>query len=59
MAATYAHLGRLEDAHTEAGAFMKVVPSFSIEKWAKTEPFIDSHDLQRYVEGLREAGLPE
>ena len=53
IAATYAYLGRLEEARIEAAEFMKVVPEFSIQKWANTEPFIDPRDLRRYVEGLR------
>ena len=38
---------------------MKVVPNFSIKEWAKTEPYTDPDELQRYVNGLRKAGLPE
>ncbi len=59
LAATYAHLGRLEEAHSAAEEFMKVVPNFSIKEWARTEPYTDPNELQRYVNGLRKAGLPE
>ena len=59
LAATYAHLGRFEEARSEADEFMKVVPSFSIKEWARTEPYTDPNELQRYVDGLRKAGLPE
>ena len=59
LAATYAHLGRLDEARHEAEEFMKVVPNFSIKEWARTEPYTDPSELQRYVTGLRKAGLPE
>jgi len=59
LAATYAHLGRLDEAGAEAEEFMKGAPSFSIEEWAKTEPYTESNELERYVSGLRKAGLPE
>ncbi|MDJ0958595.1 MAG: tetratricopeptide repeat protein [Arenicellales bacterium] len=59
VAATYAHLDRLEEARAEAEEFMKVVPNFSIKEWAKTEPYTDPNELARYVDGLRKAGLPE
>jgi len=59
LAATYAHLGRLEEARSEAEEFMKVAPSFSIKEWARTEPYTDPNELQRYVDGMRKAGLPE
>ena len=59
LAAVYAHLGRLDEARSEAEEFMKVIPNFSINEWARTEPHTDPDELQRYVNGLRKAGLPE
>jgi len=59
LAATYAHLSRLDEARHEAEEFMKVVPNFSIKEWARTEPYTDPNELQRYVDGMRKAGLPE
>jgi tetratricopeptide (TPR) repeat protein len=59
LAATYAHLGRLDEARHEAEEFMKVVPNFSIKEWARTEHNTDPNGLQRYVDGMRKAGLPE
>jgi tetratricopeptide (TPR) repeat protein len=58
LAATYAHLGRLDEAHSEAAEFIKIAPSFSIGEWAKTEPYTEPNELERYVSGLRMAGLP-
>jgi len=58
-AAVYAYLGDEEKARTEANAFMKLVPTFSIENWARTEHYANPTELERYVEGQRKAGLPE
>ena len=59
MAATLAHLGRLEEAANHASAFLELVPSFSVNEFSQTEPFQDPAELDRYVSGLRLAGLPE
>ena len=59
LAATYAQLGRLEEARSEAEEFMKIVPNFSITEWTKTEPYTDPNALRRFVDSLRKAGLPE
>jgi len=59
LAATYAHLGQLEKAQDEAKGFMKVFPDFSTTEWARTEPYTDPDELQRFVDGMRIAGLPE
>ena len=59
LAATYAHLGQLDEARHKAEEFMKLVPNFSIREWAKTESYTDPSELERYVDGLRKAGLPD
>ncbi len=59
LAAVYAHLGRLDEARNEAKEYMKVIPNFSINEWARTEPYANPNERQRYVDGLRKAGLPE
>ena len=59
LSAVYAHLGRLGDARAEAEEFLKVNPGFSITEWARMEPYADPKELDRYVSGLRKAGLPE
>ena len=59
LAATYAQLGRLEDAHRAADELLKINPEFSIERYSSRAPYRDKALLARYVEGLRMAGLPE
>lgn len=58
-AAIYVYLGRLKEARHEADEFMKLVPTFSIMKWAESEHFADPAKLERYTDALRQAGLPE
>jgi tetratricopeptide (TPR) repeat protein len=57
LAASYAYLGREEEAHTEAAEVLKVDPEFSLERYAKTLPFKNIADTNRYVGALRNAGL--
>lgn len=59
LAATYAQLGRDDEAHAEAAEFLKINPNFSISSWAATQPYEDPRYFAPYVAGLRKAGLPE
>lgn len=59
LAATLAHLGRLEEAATHASAFLERVPNFSVKEFSDTEPYQNPAELERYVSGLRLAGLPD
>jgi tetratricopeptide (TPR) repeat protein len=59
LAATYSQLGRVEDARRAAGELLKLNPEFSIERYSSRAPYRDKALLERYVEGLRLAGLPE
>jgi adenylate cyclase len=57
LAASYVHLGREEDAHTEAAEVLKIDPEFSLEHWAKTYPLKKKADKDLYIAALRKAGL--
>jgi adenylate cyclase len=59
LAATYAQLGRPQDARRAAAELLKINPQFSVSRFAAQEPYRRSEDLARYVAGLRLAGLPE
>jgi hypothetical protein len=59
LAATYAQLGRIEEARSEAAQVMKAMPNFSVARWAGTEPYLDPLELECHVDGMRKAGLPE
>ena len=49
----------LDEARSAAEEYVNVNPDFSIRDWARMEPYTDPTELQRYVNGLRKAGLPE
>jgi adenylate cyclase len=57
LAASYAPLGKNEEAHDEATEVLKIDPEFSLEHLAKTYPFKNKADTDRYVDALRKAGL--
>jgi adenylate cyclase len=55
----YAHLGMMEEARAAAREVLKLHPQFTISEWRERLPFRQGPVLERYVEGLRKAGLPE
>jgi len=57
LAATYAVLGREEEARTEVSEILRIEPSFSIKKYERFMYF--QVGLEPEIEGLRKAGLPE
>ena len=57
-AASYALLGRQDEAQKEVAEALKLDPTTSLEVWKK-RPFKDKKDLNRFLEGLRKAGMPE
>jgi TolB-like protein len=59
LAATYAQLGRMEEAKAEAAQTLRLDPSCSSQRYAKRLPLKDAAVLARLVGGMRKAGLPE
>jgi adenylate cyclase len=59
LAATYAQLGREQDAKAAADEYLKRTPDFSLARHLEMVPFQHLGDRDHYVEGLRKAGLPE
>jgi adenylate cyclase len=60
LAATYAQLGQLEDAHAEAAEVLRINPAYTISGTQKrVSSFRRAEDLEHVVDGLRKAGLPE
>jgi adenylate cyclase len=60
LAATYAQLGRLEDARAEAAEILRINPKYTISGTQKrVSIFQRSEDIVHLVDGLRKAGLPE
>jgi tetratricopeptide (TPR) repeat protein len=59
LAASYAHLGRIEDAEWEAQEILALEPGFSLSRERRRVIFRKGDDMDRYIAGLRKAGLPE
>lgn len=59
LAASFAHLGMLDDARAQADLVLKLHPQFTISNWAQRPPYKDQAILDRYMDDLRRAGLPE
>jgi adenylate cyclase len=55
----YADLDRVEDARTQAAHVLRLNPKFSLESFAKTWRVKDPAAIERYVNALRKAGLPD
>jgi adenylate cyclase len=59
LVATYAHMGRLDDANWEVQEALTISPSFTIANETARMPYKNPADLKHYIDGLRKAGLPE
>jgi adenylate cyclase len=59
VAACHAELGRMAEARVHAALALEAKPDFSVSAWGKILPLKNDADLQRFLDGLRKAGLPE
>jgi adenylate cyclase len=59
LAASLGQMGMIEEAREAWGELMRVNPAYSIEQRRKVLPYKNPEDFERFVEGLRKAGLPE
>ncbi len=57
IAATYAMLGRMEDAKRHAEKVLEIEPEFAAERFAKRQPYKNLVDKNRWADALRKAGL--
>ena len=58
-AVAYAEMGRLDEAQAEAMTAHHVDPEFTLASAPQVLPFKNPQDLQRFLDGLRKAGLPK
>src|SRR5262249_36869151 len=58
-AASYAHVGRIEEARACAKKLLARHPNFSVARWAEVPPEKVPERLDRLVSGLKMAGLPD
>jgi adenylate cyclase len=59
LAASYAQLGRLEEAQAEVTEAMALDSGISVEKFSRIETYRNPADLEHLRDGLRKAGLRE
>jgi tetratricopeptide (TPR) repeat protein len=53
----YVASGREEEARREVHEVLRLDPTFSLDRWAKTLPIRDEAEHERYITNLRKAGL--
>ena len=59
LAIAYAELGREQEANDAADNVLRIAPEYTLRTFAETKPFRDVDVLDRHIEGLRKAGLPD
>ncbi len=59
LAASYAALGREEEAKTEIEEIREVNPDFTVDYVTKVISYKNPEDLDHHLDLLRRAGLPE
>jgi adenylate cyclase len=59
LAASYAHLGRTAEAQAALQQVLRLQPGYSVSTVRAAYPSAASEFIERYVEGLRRAGLQE
>ncbi len=60
LAASYGILGRLAEAEAARERLQELLPHLTIAQLRESLPYFkNSDDLERYLDGLRKAGLPE
>ncbi|UWR32296.1 adenylate/guanylate cyclase domain-containing protein [Sulfitobacter sp. W027] len=57
LAASYAYLGRKDEAQSEADRVRRAHPDFAAERWADVQPDKYPEDVAHFLEGLKRAGL--
>lgn len=59
LIASLGHLGRPNEARPYVEKLLSLEPTFTVERFGSRYPFKREEDRQRYMEGLRLAGIPE
>ena len=59
LTATYAQLGRIDDAAWEVEEVLAIRPDLSLESIRQEANYKKSRDIDHYIEALRKAGMPE
>ena len=59
LTASYSEADNIEKAKAAANEVIKIDPDLSLKKYAAILPYKKQEDLERYINALRKAGLPE
>jgi hypothetical protein len=59
LAPTYVQLGRLSDARAALAKYQTLAPAMTVSRLRQLLPLKRPESLQKTLEGLRAAGLPE
>jgi adenylate cyclase len=59
LAAAYGQMGQFEEAREAWREALRVNPAYSLEHRRKVLPYKNPQDFERFIEGLRKAGVPE
>ena len=59
LAAAYGQTGQFEEAREAWREALRVNPAYSLEHRRKVLPYKNPEDLEKFINGLRKAGLPE
>ena len=59
LAAAYSYAGRIDDAEWEGEEILRLLPHFTLSEERARQRYKKSEHLEKYIEGLRMAGLPE
>jgi len=59
QAANYVLAGRMEEAQAEAAEVLRIDHKFSLERWRKGQLYKDEAYLEKLIDAMRKAGLPD
>jgi DNA-binding SARP family transcriptional activator/Tfp pilus assembly protein PilF len=59
LIAALGHLGRRDEAQPYVDKLLSLEPNFTVERFGQVYPFKHASDRERYMMGLRLAGVPE
>jgi tetratricopeptide (TPR) repeat protein len=59
LIASFGHLGRRDEAKPYVDRLLTLEPDFTVEQFARIYPFKLASDRERYIDGLRLAGMPK